>query len=51
MRIVDMTGRILLEQAIEGKTTTINTKTLKPGYYLIEVENGGRTQTQKIIKH
>ncbi len=51
MRIVDMTGRILLQQEVEGKTTTINTKQLKPGYYLVEVQQGDTTQTQKIIKH
>jgi len=51
MRIVDMTGRILLQQEVESKTTTINTKILKPGYYLIEVENAGKTQTQKVIKY
>ena len=51
MRIVDMTGRTLLQQSIDGLNTTIDTKTLKPGYYLIEVENGGKTQTQKIIKY
>jgi len=51
IRIVDMTGRILLEQTVEGETTTINTKGLKAGYYLVEVENNGVTETQKIIKH
>jgi len=51
MSIVDMTGRVLLKQNIDGLNTTMDTKTLKPGYYLVKVEQAGTTQTQKIIKY
>ncbi len=51
MKIYDMTGRTMLSQSINSNQTNVNTERLKAGYYLIEVESNGETQTQKIIKH
>lgn len=51
MRILEITGRVLLQQKIEGLNTIIDTPNLKPGYYLVEVEQNGNIKTIKIIKN
>lgn len=51
MSIYDMAGRAILTQNIDGSQTSVNTKNLKAGYYLIEVKSNDKIERQKIIKH
>ena len=50
LKIMDMQGRPVLQQAVNSKTANINIGNLSSGSYIIQYINGGITQSQKFIK-
>lgn len=48
IEICDMTGRVVLSVAPNSNTTVIETASLAPGMYLVNVKNGATTVTQKL---
>lgn len=52
MEISDMTGRILLSQAVTSKSQTLNVNSLASGVYVIRLrdDSGTKTYTNRIVK-
>lgn len=48
-RIMDITGRQVLEQEVGQGLETVTTSSLKPGLYLVELTTNGRTSSGKLI--
>jgi len=49
-RIVDITGRVMHVEAVEGISTRFNTSTLKSGIYFVRAFNGTQNAVQKFVK-
>lgn len=50
LKIMDMQGRPILQQAVTAKTASVNIGNLAAGSYIIQYIYNGKTQTQKFIK-
>jgi hypothetical protein len=47
--IIDATGRIVLSQALNAKSNTIDTAALNQGLYIIRVNNAGAVTSEKVV--
>jgi len=50
IKIVDLTGRIIMSNIMDTPTKTINTNQLQPGIYLIVIEGERESITKRFIK-
>lgn len=50
LKIMDMQGRPILQQAVTAKTASVNIGNLAAGSYIIQYIYNGKTQTQKFVK-
>lgn len=51
VRIIDLNGRIMQQQAVQGEHAQINMSALATGAYFLEVQSSQGTATQKIIRN
>jgi hypothetical protein len=47
--LTDITGKELMQRAMDQGQTTLPTRQLKPGLYCVQIQSQGKTQTHKII--
>ena len=47
--ILDMTGRILMQEKTTSSETTLNVSHLNEGYYFVRTENAGSISTTKLV--
>ncbi len=50
LKVVDVNGKVVLQQQITSNMQAINVAKLPKGVYLVKVENGGSVITSKIVK-
>lgn len=48
IRVYDISGRLMMEQTVNGLRTTLNTSSLHNGIYLVQVISGNQTRVQKL---
>lgn len=51
LQVVDLTGRVVLSEAINERDVACNVSTLSPGVYLMRLTNANTVWTQKIVIH
>ncbi|MFM6934384.1 MAG: T9SS type A sorting domain-containing protein [Flavobacteriales bacterium] len=49
VQIIDLTGKVVANQTVNGVTTAINTTTLTNGMYTVILTNGSAVETRKFI--
>lgn len=50
VKVIDIMGRVVMQQTINSNSQQISTKALENGVYMLQVTNNGNTTTQKLIK-
>ena len=50
IRIIDLTGKVLLEKKVQSQAMSINIPFIQTGMYLLQYTDGSTTETQKFIK-
>ena len=50
IRIIDLTGKVLLEKKVQTQAMSINIPFIQTGMYLLQYADGTNTETQKFIK-
>ncbi|MFN8252376.1 MAG: M4 family metallopeptidase [Ferruginibacter sp.] len=50
LKVVDVNGKLVLQQQITSNIQAVNIAKLPQGVYLVKVENGGNVITSKIVK-
>jgi len=48
--IYDLQGKLILETEITGSGQSIDIKFLDKGIYILRIENGGKTESRRIVK-
>jgi hypothetical protein len=51
LRILNFNGQVALSQNLSNELNTINIENFPNGLYIFEIENNGKTYTEKIIKN
>lgn len=51
LKIIDLSGRVLLHQDVAAKENSIDVSTLSPGLYIIQVSNGNSIFNSRFIRH
>ncbi len=51
VEVLDITGKIVITEAINGSKTTLNTASLNNGVYFIRINNGENVITKRLIKN
>jgi hypothetical protein len=49
--VLDITGKIVISEAINGSKTTLNTAGLNNGVYFVRINNGESVITKRLIKN
>jgi hypothetical protein len=51
VEVVDITGKIVISETINGSKTTLNTASLNNGVYFVRINNGDSVITKRLIKN
>jgi hypothetical protein len=51
VEVLDITGKIVISEAINGSKTTLNTAGLNNGVYFVRINNGESVITKRLIKN
>ena len=51
VEVLDITGKIVISEAINGSKTTLNTASLNNGVYFVRINNGESVITKRLIKN
>ena len=50
IRVIDLTGKVLLEKKVQSQAMSINIPFIQTGMYILQYADGTTTETQKFIK-
>ena len=51
VEVLDITGKIVITETINGSKTTLNTASLNNGVYFVRINNGESVITKRLIKN
>ncbi|MCF8430197.1 MAG: T9SS type A sorting domain-containing protein [Bacteroidia bacterium] len=51
VEVLDITGKVVMSETINGSKTTLNTASLNNGVYFVRISNGESVVTKRIIKN
>lgn len=51
VEVIDITGKIVITETINGNKTTLNTASLNNGVYFVRINNGESVVTRRLIKN